>query len=1196
MLGDPAALTTIIPLLDSPDDEIRKQAVRACVWVSRPDTRETLRQSLQHADPHVRFLAALGLAYQGDDSVAPLLFSKEASKILSVNERLAVGLTLGTIGEDQLVAFLDHEQEPARARALLLLLLLEWKSPQGDVARLLACLSSRMPRVRLTAAQALECVADPTAFARFVQDQVNDREDDPAWTIAPQTLDDFAELLVHADPLMRARAARLLRSLEDAKQDAWDLAWSVFAERFAAEIAALREQAKRREPIPPRSSVEELREIAFGAYVGLVREQGGTTRKTPDPRIIRVRQTALNRILSLAQGEPQFAEAARPVLVQSLGDPYQAVRLLAFEHLQTLGIDHSALAAEALASGQTDLGVKGLELLTAGASSTEGQAILERVMLSRKDDLAIEAAKLLKAGRDAVTVAASALEASYVPLRRLAVSWLAAEYDKAPAAADALRQALSSRYQAVREAAALELANKKDKSAFDALVTLLRVASEANRQRTFLAALVALGDPRAPDAFLDRIENDPGGTALSNELIKAAGQFRRPENAERLLAILERDKKYRDAATVALLTISGHDQPETEDDEGEPLATVRPEDQFPRHDDVLARLMDRLFSLGEARLLVGLVPAARRAEGSQVDPVLSLLTAHPEDRIRRDAIEAVGWRLRKRGGPADPLLKALSHKDPISQFLAAEALARAGRGEGLNVLLASIDFVSDLVLRERAVSALGELADERALDTLLKLAAEEGHALQDAAAEAIGHLGRSDKAGEIFRLLERHARSDGSIAETALRGLRWLNTADAWKLIRRRAAEPEFSYQETTWELLGYNDDPATRDLLRRLLSSIASWVDVEELMTSARRLWGRDSLEPDYALLQNPSISYADEFEESLKRICRQGEPRRIFEIVSSCVPDIRETLAVALLNRPELPLNEAREALKGNEEPAVTLAAWIVGRAGPSAKVSKTEMETILQRWRDVWEERRQNRNRARVEIDDDLESDDTDGERAPGTLPPVLEVLIYAAGRLGLAQDQLRELATSHSDDPLFQPIRRRAILELTEGKSTPEAIATLEAAARSNDPWARATAAGALGRSSSRDVPAVAERLLSDRVSFERLARRAPEGLDPVVTQAVRQLHYQGVALPHVVARGDIETLGAVAEDRTLPEATRLGAIEGLAKLASEAAEQRLRQIGLAQEDDEELRKAAWRGLRRSKRSRRQGTAPGAEVRR
>ena len=183
--------------------------------------------------------------------------------------------------------------------------------------------------------------------------------------------------------------------------------------------------------------------------------------------------------------------------------------------------------------------------------------------------------------------AGRALEAAHEPLRRQAVAWLAAEYDKDPAARDQLRQALESRYQAVREAAALELATKKDPAAFDALVGLLKAAGDPNPQRRVIEALVTLGDPRAAGAFLDRVEDDPGGTALADELLAAVGRFRRPEVADRLLALLDKDRKRRDAAVDALLTISGYDQ--RIDD---------PEDERP----------DRTLG-GEA------VPAARRRPG-----------------------------------------------------------------------------------------------------------------------------------------------------------------------------------------------------------------------------------------------------------------------------------------------------------------------------------------------------------------------------------------------------------------------------------------------------------------------------------------------------------------------------------------------------------------------------------------------------
>ena len=361
--------------------------------------------------------------------------------------------------------------------------------------------------------------------------------------------------------------------------------------------------------------------------------------------------------------------------------------------------------------------------------------------------------------------------------------------EKDPAARDGLHLALKSRYLAVREAAALELASKKDPAAFESLVGLLKAAGDPKPQRRVIEALVTLGDPRAAGAFLDRVEDDPGGTALADELLAAVGRFRLPEVVDRLLALMDKDRKRRDAAVGALITISGYDQ-WIGDLEDEGVDRSWEEKQFPRHDAVLARLMDRLSAPADSRHLLRLLPGARWARGKEVDPVLAGLVNHPDDSARQRAVEALGWRLRKREGDPEPLRKALQHKDPITQFLAAEGLAKAGRAEGLNVLLASIDFAGDLDLRRRAVLALGELADERALDALLRLAGEDGHALQEPAAEAIGHLGRSPRAEEIFKLLERFAKGDTGVAWCALQGLRWLDTRAGWQLIRQRAASP----------------------------------------------------------------------------------------------------------------------------------------------------------------------------------------------------------------------------------------------------------------------------------------------------------------------------------------------------------------------------------------------------------------------
>jgi len=110
------------------------------------------------------------------------------------------------------------------------------------------------------------------------------------------------------------------------------------------------------------------------------------------------------------------------------------------------------------------------------------------------------------------------------------------------------------------------------------------------------------------------------------------------------------------------------------------------------------------------------------------------------------------------------------------------------------------------------------------------------------------------------------------------------------------------------------------------------------------------------------------------------------------------------------------------------------------------------------------------------------------------------------------------------------------------------------------------------------------MTSDRTSFQRVARTEGAKLGEVARKAARQAHTQGVVLPILIAGRDTGGLAAVASDKALNEPTRLGAIEGLAALGLDEAEKALRGIGTSAKDDEEIRKAAWRGLRRSKRAR------------
>ncbi len=955
--GGEAALGAVTALVGHTVKAIRDTAVRALGWVSRPggDT-SALRAALAHPDKDVKLEAAFGLALVGDPVGLPALEGLTTAAAVIALRTVAAAVSLGRQAGDLLAAFLDHPgEERIRLRALLLMMLVEWSEHGSVPERGLTALASAHPRVRLAAARALEAFAEPTAFRAFVVELLNDRGDDKAaWTLPAETARALAEVVTHGDPQLRGRAVRLLEALDDEKQDRFERAWESFAKRFAKEIAGLLAAAEKRKPASAEHAATDLGQVVLGAYAGLSRMAGGALE-------MRVRQTAVARLLGVARADAAALGAVKPLLLVGLGDPAREVRKAAFDGLVALGTSAAELGAEALAVGQRDVGVLGLTLL-AGDKGNAGarRKVLEQVLLESTDGLEIEAGKLLAETEGWEAVHVAALEARSPAARLQAASGLAQLYETSEGARKALRGALGSRYRAVRERAAVELAGKKDAAAFDALVAMLR--TEAQRQA--IEALARLGDARTPDALLDRLENDPAGDAQVDALFKSAGAFRRGEATlvDRLLGHLA-DKKRRGAAFAALLAVSGYDQAIADPDDEHAGAADRVE--HPRRDEVLARLVDAAYRLGDVQLLERLLPAARWAK-SAVDATLAPLATHPKEELRRAAVEAMGFRLRKRGGPAEPLVAALGHADPLTQLAAAEGLALGGRAEGIRVLLTAVDMVPELHQRTRAVRALGRLGDARALDALLRLVNEDGHALQEAAAEAIGNLRATPKGQQVEDLLVRLARGTGGVALAALSGLRWFDSRAGWAVVRGRVKDDDAGVRQRVLELLAFDADPASR-------AAIVERVETERLArvaataaASLRRWEPEDSLEPDYVLLGAASPGIGGPVVERLKE---RGDPARILallpKIQAGNVGRYLAPLAASLLGRDPLPVEAAAAGIESEHERVVTVAAQILGRAGKAAsKAHGPAVVAALRRAAEAWEKTRVDVERGRAD----------------------------------------------------------------------------------------------------------------------------------------------------------------------------------------------------------------------------------------
>ncbi len=1160
MLGLEEFVPQLLPLLDSKHEAIRRGAASAIIRCARPEQTELLKPFLQHGDSYVQFRIALGLAFCQDTVALPLVFSSDATKVLEEKDRLMAAVAYGAKTQSHLIAMLDSSTAWIRNAAFLVLLMRDRQNGDG-ASRVLAALSASDARLRLAAAKAIEAFAGKQPVVNCLVNFLNDRGEQQEWKISEEQVTGLAGLVVSAAPRCQAQMMTVLECLDAKTQDEWDFAWHIYQIRYASEMKQAKKSQPKLEDTTPGNAAELL-QLAFGTYVGLVREQGGQgVAPSFGKTIIAVRREAIRQLVAMAVEDETAAGAVRPVLIQALSDSYQPVRSLAFEMLPQVGCDEATRAAAAIECGHTDLAVEAFKLLSAGAGK-KGQKVLEDVVLTRDDALATEAATLLMRMSDATTAAIVALESPHARTRSLAVNWLSGAYEESDQAKQALADAYNSRYQAVRRDAAIALARKKDTRAFEMLIEQLPQGLTKSIQFRIINALLTLGDPRSPAGLLTVLQEDKDKSLDPAMIFSTIGSFRQPEVAQQLLPLLEK-KPWQTAVARCLQQISGHDQWfDASDDEH--LNRTWMEEQHPRHDEVLARYIERCIDLNLPRQIAEALPAARWSLSDAVDPVLPLLCVHADDSLRNAAVEAIGWRLRKRGGPADPLREALKSRDTTTKFLAAEGLARGGHDDGVTVLLSAVELMSDLRLRMRAVEALGELGDQRALEVLLKLVNEDGHALQDSAAAAIGHLGASSRADEIAEILLRLANSEGSVAARAIIGLRHLDTPKGWDLIREKTRMGD-NNREVLLEQLGYNDTAESRQLL---LDEIEYYADAA--LPAAKRLFGEESLEPDYAAVASDDYYVSSEINNRfrcLQRVCEQGDPQRILEILpkSNC----REELATALMQREPLPVEAAAKGLESTHAEVVEVAAAIVGRAGVKSHGKK--LGQAISDWSEKWEERRIKLLR---------DSDWYDG--ANEEITRALCRLSWAVGRTGVSKKPLVTLLETNTDVAAFAKVRRAAAMGLSDGKLTKAEITSLTKLLEDNDAAIRKTVAGVLSHEDAGQAALHADALLSDRPVFKRLTAQEVD-TQQVMADHASHAHYQAIVLPALVQATEADRLSEVASDTTLGDATRLGAVEGLACIASAKADKLLESIGQDNANGEDIQKAAWRGLRRSKRT-------------
>jgi len=227
--------------------------------------------------------------------------------------------------------------------------------------------------------------------------------------------------------------------------------------------------------------------------------------------------------------------------LQSLFASVASIREVAFEGLVTLGEDPNYLAGQSLETGHLDSGTRGLKLLSKEAGK-DGVKILENAMLERRDDLTIEAAKLLCETKPVTQVATLALDARYPNMRTIAVQWLAQELKNGDKKAQkSLVKATNSDQYELRLKAVQALARQKDGAAFEILKAMLDEVHNEKECRPLISAFSELGDANAAKVLIDRAARESSDKPKYESLVSAAATYRRVEDVPALLELAQRD-------------------------------------------------------------------------------------------------------------------------------------------------------------------------------------------------------------------------------------------------------------------------------------------------------------------------------------------------------------------------------------------------------------------------------------------------------------------------------------------------------------------------------------------------------------------------------------------------------------------------------------------------------------------------------
>ncbi|CAM4492525.1 HEAT repeat domain-containing protein [Corallococcus exiguus] len=1187
--------------------DLQEQGARGLATASRRGDEGALLDALGHSLVAARSWAADGLSRLGDVRALPVLTGNLRHEHLPI--RLGAILSFAALGHEGDGGLLHGLEDSARevqemVFAIVLARDLRASREGGPPDLLTSALSSGRPEVRYAAARALELRTEPEAYrAHLVEvllpprpEKAGDMKDWPAEEDRAKRVIGLAEALSSGQPEQRYAAAQVLllrnkpldyfrEAQKVARPSSLQSPWKPETADGAAHVIQPSTPEKQGTASatgkswlrrlfsavkPPEGSGtgtpkdatqaerQHLRRLAFGAYVGLLRQV-----TAGDEEGHRVRRDAVDRVVKLTQEGYAGTSAAVAALLRALEDPHQLVRRAALAGLKELypaGSDEPL--ALALASLAPDVARAALEELAERGDKARPR--VAAALNSPLPEVRKSAFELLEklSPPGSLDPLLAALGSEHADLRVGVIERLAGAND--PRVTEALGRAMGSEHEDLRLRAAELLAFRGDDRAVEVLGTFLRSETSAVARRA-QEALARLGTSAAVAALAARLTvatEIPERTRL----VAALGRTHRAD----ALDVLARQSVEDEAPSVRLACVTAAMQ-----------LTWPAEQEKLNEDERELKKRDAALAVRFLRVAVkSQDPEVRKAAAGELehgksegqDALLVQLFNDRDVTVRAAAVEHYSKRVVGEGAAVEPLEEILRAGARELMLPAAEGVAHQRRASALRPLLLYAR-AGEPHERGRALLALGTLGDVRALSELETVAGggtPEAPAEEDmvfAAIEALGRLANRMPDGEDRRRIEEKveaAATDGAAfqrQEAGVRGLRALGGERARVKLEALLADGETDddVRRTVAEELGKFGDPAAEAALAAALNE-----EDDDLRAAARKaldvLFPKERTRVEFLAVQS---EHEDISEPAATYLASEGDPALLVPRLATLDNvELRLRLRRGLARRGAMPVPEVI-ALFGHDKPeareeAARLVGTWTGDAREAGAVDTAGLTRAL-----VAAERRTATAWVSAQPP----------KKEP--LAAAWERLLWAGSRLGakeLVATSAEILRKGEAQAPAA--VRQEAARVLGRLKATNEAQA-LRTALGDPDAAVRSAAASVLAAL----VPEQSSAWALEVKPFDPVAL-GPTGAK-VAQSALTSSEGRRLAVPALLAKKDLKPLESVAADAK-PEVRQDG-WAALGRLGGDEAAALLKTAAFDKSQSVELRKAAYRAHKRARRA-------------